>query len=303
MKQSPLRRWAKRLALVLVAVIGLVALGVGAAFLNYSRAANAARTTGPLDLKVAVDPAHAPEGRRIAQMKGCYDCHGSNLGGQVFVADPALGTFAGANLTKGKGGRTAAYTTEDWVRAIRYGVGPHGRALRFMPASEFAALSDEDLAKLISYLATAEPVDNEPPEVSPGPLAKILYALGKMPLLFSLDEIPGDLQVVESVKAEDSAAYGRYLAAACVGCHGPQYKGGPIPGVPPSWPAAADLTPHGRFKDWAFDDFKKVMTEGLTPDGRQLNTQFMPWKSYAAMTETELRALYTFLKGLPTGRP
>ena len=33
------------------------------------------------------------------------------------------------------------------------------------------------------------------------------------------------------------------LVAVCVGCHGAQLTGGKIPGAPPDWPAAADLTP------------------------------------------------------------
>jgi hypothetical protein len=82
-------------------------------------------------------------------------------------------------------------------------------------------------------------------------------------------------------------------------CHRPDYSRGPIDGVPPSWPPAADLTASSNFAKWSFDDFKKALTTGETPDGRMLNPQFMPWTSTAAFNDMELRALYNFLKGLP----
>lgn len=41
---------------------------------------------------------------------------------------------------------------------------------------------------------------------------------------------------------------GRALAIAgavpCTGCHGAHFGGGAIPGAPPDWPAARNITPH-----------------------------------------------------------
>lgn len=290
--------WLKIVGLCGLGLIGVVAVVVGGAFAKYSVAAAKDRPTGPLTLKVPL-PTDTAEGGRLARVKGCFDCHGENLAGKVFAEDPAIGLFAGSNLTTGRGGKTFGYRTEDWVRAIRYGVNREGKALRFMPSAEFAGLTDEDLAKLISYLSAAAPVDRDSIEIRVGPLAKILYAFGQLPLLFSADQIPPELETVESLKPENSVAYGKYLSAACTGCHGPTFAGGPIPGVPPSWPPAADLRPNGPMKTWSFEDFRKVLTEGITPEGRAIDPQFMPWKAYAAMTDTELRALYRFLKDSP----
>jgi hypothetical protein len=38
-------------------------------------------------------------------------------------------------------------------------------------------------------------------------------------------------------------AHGAYVANMCIGCHGEKLAGGKIPGGPPDWPAAANLTP------------------------------------------------------------
>lgn len=65
--------------------------------------------------------------------------------GRVFLDEPAIGRFVASNLTRGKGGVGASYTDDDWVRAIRHGVGPDGKALLIMPSQEFFNLSDADV--------------------------------------------------------------------------------------------------------------------------------------------------------------
>ncbi len=37
--------------------------------------------------------------------------------------------------------------------------------------------------------------------------------------------------------------HGKYVANLCIGCHGDGLSGGKIPGGPPRWPAASNLTP------------------------------------------------------------
>ena len=51
--------------------------------------------------------------------------------------------------------------------------------------------------------------------------------------------LPPATPVAEGVTPE----HGRYVANACFGCHGEGLSGGKIPGGPPAWPAAANLTP------------------------------------------------------------
>lgn len=251
-----------------------------------------------LTLRVALQEDWKAEGERIARMRGCGDCHGADLGGKVFIDDPGMGYFVGRNLTRGLGGLGADYKAEDFVRAIRYGKSKDSRYLRFMPSLEYSQMSDEDLGKLIVYLQSLPPVDRNFNPLTPGPVAKVMFYFDKMPLLLSGMHIKGGAPI--TVTPSDSAEYGQYLAASCIGCHRPDYTGGPIEGVPPSWPAASDLTPRGKFSKWTFEEFKKALTTGETPDGRKMNPQFMPWTSTAAFNEMELKALYNFLKSLPS---
>src|SRR5262245_48084039 len=53
------------------------------------------------------DSATIARGAKLAQLRGCTNCHGPALAGTVMIDDPMLGRIAAANLTRGKGGRGA----------------------------------------------------------------------------------------------------------------------------------------------------------------------------------------------------
>lgn len=96
-----------------------------------------------------------------------------------------------------------------------------------------------------------------------------------------------------------TVAYGRYLAAGCTGCHGPNLSGGKIAIGPPDWPPAANLTPHasGRLRNWSEADLLHAMRQARRPDGSALNP-VMP-AVFGNMTDVELRALWQYLRTLP----
>jgi mono/diheme cytochrome c family protein len=97
-----------------------------------------------------------------------------------------------------------------------------------------------------------------------------------------------------------SEEYGRYLATSCTGCHGEGYSGGKIPGVPPDWPVAANLTPDSSgLGTWTEEQFKTFLMTGARPDGRLVDAQYMPWPLGAAMTDDERSALWVFFRSLP----
>jgi mono/diheme cytochrome c family protein len=86
--------------------------------------------------------------------------------------------------------------------------------------------------------------------------------------------------------------------AGCTGCHGPGLPGGPIPGAPPDFPKALNLTPGGEVAAWSEVDFIKTLRSGVTPSGHQLVDE-MPWKTYRNMTDDELKAVWLFVKSAP----
>jgi hypothetical protein len=72
-------------------------------------------------------------------------------------------------------------------------------------------------------------------------------------------------------------------------------------GGDPSWPAAANLTPHADgLAAWSFEDFLRAMREAKKPDGTDLLPPMGPVTSFTRnMSETELQALWTYLQSLP----
>jgi hypothetical protein len=44
-------------------------------------------------------------------------------------------------------------------------------------------------------------------------------------------------------------------------------------------------------RGWTLDDFSNAVRRGLRPDGSAIN-KFMPWSSYAGMSDQEIAALW-----------
>jgi mono/diheme cytochrome c family protein len=246
-------------------------------------------------LNIPTDAEAITRGEHLAITRGCTDCHAADLGGRVLVDAFPIGRIAAPNLTQGKGG-VGSLDSQRMERAIRHGLGVGGRLLLYMPATDFSALSDADTADLMAYVSTRPMIDREIPAPVAGPLIRTLFLLDKAPLVYAL-KVDQHAAHVGAVVAAATPEYGHYMARACTGCHGEHFSGGHVPGTPPDFPDAANITPSGIGK-WSKADFFTAMHEGKRPDGRVLNT-FMPWKAFATMTDTELDALWLFLQTVP----
>ena len=241
-------------------------------------------------LNIPDDSAAYVLGGHIAAVRGCNTCH-VNGGIPFFNESNPIMLLYTANLTSGKGGIN--YTDKDWIRALRHGVGKDGKALWFMPAQHTSALlSNKDLGALICYLKQQKPIDNIHPQKTMKPLGRLLTFLGKFPM-FPAEEIDHSAIFPDDIKPEVTAAYGKYLAVGCRGCHGPAFKGGE--GQEPGEPLIPDLSTTGRVGNWTSDQFITALHTGKTPEGRML-TDFMPWRTVGkAHTDEELQAVYLYL--------
>jgi mono/diheme cytochrome c family protein len=258
------------------------------------------QTAGGDPKRVALEQAVARGKHLLAARYACQECHGANFGGGKMIDDPAIGTVLGPNLTAGRGGRTQSYTAADWDRIVRHGIKPDGTAA-VMPSEDFARMSDQELSDIIAYIRSVPAVDNEVPAPVMGPLGSVLLALGKIPL--SAETIADHRRAHAALPPEDGPTLelGAHLAATCTGCHGPNLSGGPVAGGDPSWPPAANLTPHtAGLADWSEADFVRSMREGVSRDGRMLRdpmSKVTPWTS--KMTANELKALWMHLRAQP----
>jgi mono/diheme cytochrome c family protein len=287
-------KWAGRL---LAAVLVLVLIGAGVVYAASERKLRRTYDTAVDSVNVPTDAASIARGEHLVRyIVDCTLCHGEDLGGAVFSSSPAIGTMAGPNLTRGKGGVGADYGDMDYVRAIRRGVRRDGRSMIVMPSEVFTHLSQEDLGAVIAFLKQASPVDREVPRSGFGPVGRALLAAGKMNILVA-GKTP-HITPPASVPADTTAAYGKYIAdiAGCHGCHGYGLSGGAVAG-PPGLPPAANLTPDG-IGSWTEADLTRALKEGKRPDGRQLD-DFMPWKVFRGMTDAEIHAIWLYLRSVP----
>lgn len=229
----------------------------------------------------------------------CVDCHGRDLGGTEFINEMPLAIIPATNLTSGEGGAGQTFSDADFERALRHGVGSDGRGLWIMPSNEFNHFSDDDVAAIIAYLRSIEPVNSTWDEPQAGPLGRILVTLGAVPLL-AVENIAHNEPHVASMEPAVTADYGEYLAIPCTGCHQHDFGGGPMPGEPPDSLPAANLTPAGSgLGGWSEEDFLRSMQQGIRPDGSAIDPS-MPWPQFSAtMTEDELRAIWLYLESLP----
>jgi cytochrome c553 len=233
-------------------------------------------------------------GRHVAVTRGCTDCHGADLGGGVVIDAPPIGRIVASNLTPGGVGRL--YDARTFEHAIRHAVAFDGTPLVFMPAEDYAGLSDADTAALIAYLLTIAPIENQPPELEIGPLARVLWLFDRFPLL-PAEKLDHDVASVTAPEPGISVEYGAYLAQSCAGCHGADFAGGLQ--VAPDTPRTANLTPHAQgLAGWTEADFFTAMRDGKRPDGTAIDL-FMPWRSMGQLTDAELKALWAFLQSLP----
>jgi mono/diheme cytochrome c family protein len=250
--------------------------------------------------EIAFGPAH------------CADCHSTlnpdsliNLGQEVPLSGGhefkfELGKFYSKNITPDSATGIGKYSDGEIARLLRYGVKPDGGAvLDFMP---FHDMSDEDLAAVISFLRSQKPVHKVIPEHEYNTTGKVVKA-------FLVKPVGPSGLVPKSVKRDSSAAYGEYLAmsvANCNGCHTQRdmkggYIGEPFAGGGPFVePGKITLTPPNLTPDksstiyaWSQQDFLDRFRKG-----KLIEHSHMPWNSFKRMSDSDLKAIYKFLRTL-----
>ena len=291
----------KVIGIVVGGLLGLAVIAVIAIYIISEARLNRTYVLPQVKLVIPTDIAAVEHGRHLATaVSVCVDCHGPNLAGGIVVDDPAIGRIAGPNLTRGKNGLGNALSDEDMARAIRYGVLPDGKSVRVMPSDDYVGLNNTDLAAIVAYVRSVPPVDTEPSPIYLGPVGRVLFALGQLPIM-----------IAERIKPEDHPAsfppagvtqeYGRYLAkvSGCMGCHNPKLSGGKIIGAPPDWPEAANLTPVGELATFNEAGFMSTVRTCVNPYKRTLAKE-MPCESYKDMTDDELKALWAYIRNVPS---
>lgn len=284
-----------------------------------------AKTVSVLDLEpIPRTPERLARGKYLVEgLLQCPACHsqpdfskrpagiiaGTKLGGFVFP-NIELGLskpnrVVASNISPDPEYGAGTWKDADFVRALRQGIGHDGRTLfPLMPYPYFRNLSDEDLAAVIVYERSVDPVHV------------------KRPKTFIAEEIRKTYQPFPAVAHvpepdhSDRVQYGKYLVNAghCDACHSPtDEKGNNIPGL--EFSGGGPLT-------GAWEGGKKIITVNalnLTPDASGIGyfseamfievirnggfksrplASIMPWNFFRNLTDDDLKAMYAYLRTL-----
>jgi mono/diheme cytochrome c family protein len=260
----------------------------------------------PLQATFAPAEGQLERGEYLFKTRGCMDCHGVDGSGHVVVDDKKAGLFVRSpNITSGGASPARAYTDTDWVRTLRHGVKPSGQPLLVMPSEDYTRMTDADIGAIVAYVRSLPPASTGPAEIHELPLPlKAAYVLGA--IKDAAEKIDHTAPPTQEV-GDTLVARGHYIAQGCTGCHGEHFSGGKIPGTPPSWPPAANLTsaPDSAMSHYtSVDQFKSMLRTGKRPDGSAVS-EVMPFKALGYMNDPEIDALFAYLKTLeprPSGQ-
>jgi mono/diheme cytochrome c family protein len=281
----------KWIGIVILGLIVLLVLTVGGLYAMGNARLTRHYAIHPEAITIASDEASLQHGQHLAETL-CAHCHAGDFSGKELINDTMVGYIPSPNLTAGGGGAGGEFTDGDWVRAIRHGVDPEGRALIGMPSQNYYYMSNIDLGDLIAYLKSLQPVNHDWGEPNMAFRGKLLLAAG----LFGKDILPAESinhngTRPAAVDPGVNAEYGKYLAilGGCHDCHGQDYTGGKSPA--PDAPHAPDLTKNGSVGAWSKETFISAV--------RTSQSDNMPWEELRPLNDSDLEAIYTFLQSLP----
>lgn len=307
------------------AVVALIVIAIGgfAVYINLTWDKDYSGFEKPA-IKASTDPEVIKRGEYLAHsVAHCSICHAPEavtmkrqpgerpamVGGYKWEMGP-MGTLYSRNITPDPETGIGKWTDEELARAIKWGIGRDGKQLTFMTMT-VPAMADEDVQAIISYMRSTAPVAAKAPPheytiVSKWLATKMSPDFRKMLL--------ADVKYAAQTE-EPSLERGKYLAhgpAACVGCHSPfnllafQLEGAPFSGSDEAEPDPKDpsmvyrmpnLTPDaetGHIAKWDEEQFVTRFRAGRTRASSK-----MPWEAYREMTDSDLRAVFRYLKSLP----
>ena len=134
--------------IVLAAVAYALVYGLSERILRRTYEVPAVTLTIPTDLE------SIGEGRRLATIRGCNDCHGKEFQGTVLFDDPKIARIVAPNLTAA----VRRYSDAQLAVIIRNGIRPDGRSVMVMPSEAFNAMTVADLGRTIAFLKSMPPV-------------------------------------------------------------------------------------------------------------------------------------------------
>ena len=296
-----MKKVLKWIGILLVGILGLIVIaGTGLAIYGSVNFKPAYSNRPLYEITADISPEGIARGKYLMEeailcTEACHSEYGKTLAGgsETISEGPVSIVFAPSNLTMDQETGLGSWTDAEIARAIREGVDKDDVGLVIMPSYNYGALGDADVAAIVGYLRSVEPIFNEVPPVNGNIAAKILSALG----MFGPDPVSEPITDLQLVPQPGTVENGRYMVSLgdCSACHKQNLAGGALPLSSPEDTPASNLTPGGELAYWDVEDFIAAVQEGQHPGGRILD-EGMP--RYGT-TDEDLKDIFTYLLSLP----
>jgi mono/diheme cytochrome c family protein len=259
-------------------------------------------------------PEDIAHGKMLVEAGDCGSCHTADpakpfAGGKRI--DTPFGAIYTPNLTPDRDTGIGAWSDEDFRRALREGTAPDGsRYYPAFPYPYFTKLTRDDIFAIRAYLATLTPFRNKAPQ------PELRFPYNYRVVMRAWDYLffrPGIFEADQN----KSPAWNRggYLVtglAHCGGCHTPKnmfgadrrgraFSGGVVQG----WFAPRlDGAARSGLKSWSADDIVEYLQSGRNAKSHAggLMREVVA-NSTSRMSDSDVRAIATYLKDLPAGSP
>jgi mono/diheme cytochrome c family protein len=307
---------------ILLALLGVVVLAIGAGAVFVSSRQHLTFDVPYPPVAASADTAVVARGRYLVRnVANCAQCHGDPAqraawmeGADVplsggFTFDIPPGKFRARNITPDSQTGIGRYPDGAVARALRFGVGPDGRAL--LPFMEMQGLSDDDLQAVVSYLRSQPPVRHPVPAHEFTLLGKVVKAT------LLANPVGPSAPPPQASPRGATVENGHYLVESvglCWACHtqrdertgalaGPRFGGATrftssdTPGMIWAPPNITRDPATGRLGKLTEDQFVQRFRAG-----RLLPGSPMPWQGFRRMREDDLRAIYRYLMTVPPVR-
>ena len=238
-----------------------------------------------------------------------YDKKGAELSGGYAIKVP-FGTIYSTNITPDPDTGIGHWSDEDFLRAMRKGIGRQGQHLfPAFPYTSFTHMTDEDILAIKAYLSTVKPVrrENRAPELTTPFGWRFLLAGWKWRYF-------KEGQVAPDPGKPDQWNRGAYLVRAvthCAECHTPRDWAGGLKrellmagtADGPEGETAPNITAHGKtgVGDWSVEDMVELLKSTYKPDGDNVQglMERIIVHGYEHMTDEDLTAIAVYLRSLP----
>jgi len=253
------------------------------------------------------------QGRYLATLGGCGDCHtakaGAYAGGRPF--ESPMGAVVSANITPDPETGIGAWNADDFYRALHEGKSRKvGHLYPAFPYPHFTQITRSDADALFAFLRSQPPVTNDPKRDQ---LSFPLNIRATMAFWNGLFFHKGTFQPDARRDAQwNRGAYVVEALAHCSACHSPKnalqaevrskvFQGGDVEG----W-FAPNLTPEprtglGRWSQQDIVDFLKTGRNSRTVAGGPMAGVVMGSTSH--MRDEDLQAIAAYLTTLPASPP